>query len=199
MEKQMKRYFYSLLFLAALSSHLKSMDRNYWLGGAQEELEAAQEERMDNSLRRFKEIINNPGNWQEAVNEIGIFFQGDPDRIAEIMESDEDSPLRLAVEANNSDVVHYIVEDPNFLDLPDAENYLQTARDLADEFNADTIIIDTLQNALAEFNHTRMQLLAEALEQAREREIQAQAALQEAQQRARVAEDNYRRLMNNLN
>ncbi|NBP02706.1 MAG: hypothetical protein EBU90_21820 [Proteobacteria bacterium] len=154
----MNKYLYSLLLLAALTNQLQSMDGGYWLGEGQEELERAEEEQRFNddnlTLDSFKEFINN-NNSQYAINEVNAFFLDyDTDYVQRIMNNDLTSPLLLAVEANDLDVVNFIVEHQNFINLPNAANNLQTALQYAQELNHNQIR-ESLQRA-AQFLEDRV-------------------------------------------
>jgi len=147
----MKKYVYSLLLLTAFSSQLESMDAAYWLGGGQEVLNAigAQEQDLlENWENNYREAINNQ-DIDGAMDSIAFFLDriDDQAQIAEVMSSIDNSPLILAIQADMQALVNSIIEHANFIALPEAANYLQTALESAHENNYE--FIQDLEDALA--------------------------------------------------
>lgn len=132
----MKRYVYSLLLLTALSTHLESMDdHDYWQGGGQEQLnviEAQEQDLLVNWQNNYIEAINNQ-DIDGAMDSIAFFLDriNGQAQIVEVMSSLDNSPLILAIQAHMQDLVNYIIQHPNFIALPEAANYLQTALESA--------------------------------------------------------------------
>lgn len=79
----------------------------------------------------------------------------DQAQIAEVMSSIDNSPLILAIQAHMQDLVNYIIEHANFIALPEAANYLQTALESAHENNYG--FTQDLDNALALVSNRALQ------------------------------------------
>jgi hypothetical protein len=127
------------------------MDPAYWLGGGQEELNvigAQEQDLLENWQNNYREAINNQ-DIDGAMDSIAFFLDriDDQAQIAEVMSSIDNSPLILAIQVHMQALVNYIIEHPNFIALPEAANYLQTALESAHENNYG--FIQDLDNALA--------------------------------------------------
>jgi hypothetical protein len=153
----MKKYLYSFLLLTAFRSQLKSMDEGYWLGGGQEELnqiEAGQEDDLlANWEKNYADALNNQ-NSQDAINALGVFLNNNDQLVQEIenwARYNDQSPLVWAVNANMPDVVTFIIEHDNFMQIEFAMECIRKALEIAQQQeNQNQEIIDILQEVVQE-------------------------------------------------